>query len=155
MSMISKTSSCAQHPNLLVPAAITWYQRKYSTLSLCRCRVFVEPSCHLWLAIVAVSYDSASYGYVYGSDRVRETKIRSLIRHDLQFLGCHDLLHITRVAIEHEDQGFVIEILDLCLQGVNIVHAVTVRNFIMWNWRPTWLIIPKRIHLCWKGSNVV
>jgi hypothetical protein len=39
---------------------------------------------------------------------------------NLQFSGCHDLLETSRVAVEHEHQGFVVEIAHLGVQLCNI-----------------------------------
>jgi hypothetical protein len=45
----------------------------------------------------------------------------------LQFLGSHNLLNVLRVAIEHENQGFIIEVADLGFERSDVVDSVALR----------------------------
>lgn len=45
----------------------------------------------------------------------------------LQFLGCCNLVRVSGIAVEHEYQGLVVEILDLRVQRSNVMYSIALR----------------------------
>lgn len=68
-------------------------------------------------------------------------------KNSLQFLRGHDLLDITWVGIEHEDQGLIVEIGHLALKRGDIGNAVAFGKLMARDDRSGWLRIKQRVLL--------
>lgn len=65
----------------------------------------------------------------------------------VQFLGSHDLLDVAWIAVEHEDQGFIVEVGHLALQGCNIADGVAFGQCETRNCRTRRLVVPEGVDL--------
>jgi hypothetical protein len=65
----------------------------------------------------------------------------------LQLLGCHDLLDVFGITIEHKNQSFVIEVADLSIEMCDIVNPVALWKVVARNHGSSRFVVPQGILL--------
>jgi hypothetical protein len=78
---------------------------------------------------------------------VRPDSHGSSEENSLQFLRSHDLLDITRVRVEHEDQGLVVEVGHFALKRGDVGNPIALGKFMARDDRPGCLSVKQGVLL--------
>jgi hypothetical protein len=71
----------------------------------------------------------------------------------LQFLSSHDLLHISRIRVEHENQRLVVEVGHLAVKRGYVVDLVAFRYCMTRDWIPRGLVVKQQVMLGGEKSE--